>query len=641
MKIYNYLIKSHLDELVCTMRHEYNPEEKVRMYLDNKTNMYIDDYVPHAFINAVIFNILDSFEVYENREKFIFFEDYSKDVPLEYMSRIKDALLEMDFNDKVILLPHILTQIKDAFFVMATVMDHVIHLDHSLDDYLDAFDESEEFRELVERPDLDPYNEDPYVLKEKLEAIPDKFMSSINIKPIRELMKSGVKVNKKQILQNFVWGFVPDKLNPKKMEDEFVMEGCITGYNTLSSIYIDGNIGRTAIINSKLETKDTGALSKIVGTVLMNATMNAPETRKVIHDCGTKNHRTITIKDKKDLKFYRYTYYLKDDGKTYDYIDLNRTDLIGKTIKIRSIALCEGDTVCEMCFGRLHKYNQDTSVTKMNYGIRVLVTLAAILQGVISIKHSISGDLQDIHIEFTSHYVHLKDLKKTLPNLVTRVGYNTIAFNKGNREFVLTKDRDTYNLYIDSKQFKLVNSEIVDILTNNDNVLEIKITLPNKSVLTKADDLQMALKRHNQAPEFKEGWDKDKTYIEKVDYIIKFFNKYIGFKHNIFAETLSYCMIRDSEDCSKRPTSNSQGITLIKVQDVINRPDYSSNLSSTIPYGHVEKQLMFIKSPNRECVEASDYDILYMSKNKDKELSPYLKINRIVNKLLYDYEDGE
>lgn len=640
MKIYNYLIKTHLEELVYTMRHNYNPNEKVRMYLDNKTNMYIDDSVPHAYVNALIFNILDSFEIYTNREKFIFFEDYSKDMPLEYMSRIKDALLEMNFKDKVILLPHILSQIKDAFFIIATTMDHIVYLDHSLDDYLDAYDESEEFRELVEKPDLDPYNEDPYVLREKLEKIPELFLNKINITPIRELMKSGVKVNKKQILQNFVWGFVPDKLNPKRMEDEFVMEGCITGYNTLSSMYIDGNIGRTAIINSKLETKDTGALSKIVGTVLMNATMNAPETRKVIHDCGTTNHRTITIKDKKDLKFYRYSYYLKEDG-TYDYIDLHRKDLIGKTLKIRSIALCEGDTVCEMCFGRLHKYNQDTEVTKMNYGIRVLVTLAAILQGVISIKHSISGDLQDIHVEFANHYTHLKDLKKILSNLklINRIGYNTIEFLKGSREFVITKDKDTYNLYIDGKQFKLINSEITDILVNNDIVLEIKISIPNKSVLTKADDLQMALKRHNQAPEFKDGWDKGMSYIEKVDYIINFFNKYIGFKHNIFAETLSYCMIRDSEDCSKRPTKNSQDITLIKVQDVINRPEYSSNLSSTIPYGHVEKQLMFIKSPNRECVEASDYDILYMSKNKDKELSPYLKINHMVNKLLYDQEE--
>lgn len=382
LKIYNYLFKDDINDIIIRLRKKNGINEKAIMFLDNNKDFYIEDTLPFCMVNALIFNILDSFKIFDDREEFVFYESFANKGSYKYMSRIKDILLKReDIVDKEILMVHILTQIKDAFFILSTVLDRIIYLDHSLDDYLDAFDYSEEFSKILYHPDLDPNNMDPYTLRDNLNKIPEKFLKEIRINPVTRLMKSGVKVNKNQILQNFIWGLVPDKLHPDRMEDTFVMEGCFSGYMSEESLFIDGNIGRTAIINSKLETKETGALSKITGSILMNAVMNAPRTRKVIHDCGTKRHRLIKINSEKDLQFNRYAYYLLPNG-TYDYIDLDKKHLIGKTLQVRSMTLCEGEHICEMCFGHLHKFNQDTAVTKVNLGLLILVILAAILQGV-------------------------------------------------------------------------------------------------------------------------------------------------------------------------------------------------------------------------------------------------------------------
>lgn len=644
MKTYNYLLKDDILDIIKQLRKENGINEKARMFLDNKEDYYIEDTLPFCLVNALIFNILDTFKIYEKREVFIFYESFCDNGSYKYMSKIKDhMLLEREFKDKEILMVHILTQIKDAFFILSTVLDRIVYLDHSLDDYLDAFDDSNEFSKVLYEPDLDPENMDPYTLRDNLNKIPDKFLKEIHINPITRLMKSGVKVNRNQILQNFIWGLVPDKLHPDRMEDVFVMEGCFSSYMNRDSLFIDGNIGRTAIINSKLETKETGALSKITGSILMNAVLNAPMTREVIHDCGTKRHRTITIKSEKDLKFNRFAYYLKPDG-TYDFIDINRKDLIGKTLKVRSMTLCEGEHVCEMCFGHLHKFNQDTEVTKVNFGLLILVTLAAILQGVISIKHSISGNLQDIYVIYNGERLHLRDfIKKYAGDLIIKMGYNKIHFNSKDRDMrlVLSKDRKSYQLFIDGKEVILENSFIIEDLGNNDNDLTVKIVLPNQSVLTRADDLQRALKEHSSAPEFASGWDKDMSIDDKIEYIIKFLEKYINFDHKNYAEGIAYCMIRDSEDHSKRPTADSKDIHFIKVQDVIRNPKCSDNLASTIPYGDVQKQLMTIKNPNSLKSPASDYDILYMVKEKSKETSPYFKINKMLDGFFTDNTEEE
>lgn len=633
LKVYNYLIKDDLDDIIKRLRRGNGLNEKSIMFLDNKTDLYIEDSLTFCLVNALIANILDSFGIYEDREEFVFYESFADKGSYKYMSRIKDKFLKMNFKDKEILMVHILSQIKDAFFILSTIMDRVIYLDHSLDDYLDALDANEEFAKILYSPDLDPENMDPYTLRDNLNKIPDKFLKDINITPITKLMQSGVKVNRNQILQNFIWGFVPDKLHSDRMEDTFVMEGCFTGYLSKESLFIDGNIGRTAIINSKLETKETGALSKITGSILMNAVLNAPRTRNVIHDCCTKNHRIITIKNEKDLSFNRFAYYLKSDG-SYDYIDIDRKDLIGKTLKVRSMALCEGEHICEMCFGHLHKFNQDTEVTKVNFGLLILVILAAILQGVISIKHSISGNLQDIYIEYNNERLHLRDfVNKYKGKLVIKMGYNKLYLNSKDYNIVLTKNLDKYDLYIDNKKIELHNSFIIEDLGDKDGIHCIKLVLPNKSVLTKADDLQRALKEHHLTPEFKTGWDEGMNINDKIEYIIKFLEKYIDFDHKNYAEGIAYCMVRDSEDPSRRPDKDSKDIVFIKVQDVIRNPKYSDNLASTIPYGDVQKQLMTIKNPNNHTAPASDYDILYMTKDESKEVSPYFKINKIIEEL--------
>lgn len=218
------------------------------------------------------------------------------------------------------------------------------------------------------------------------------------------------------------------------------------------------------------------------------------------------------------------------------------------------------------------------------------------------------------------------------------MGYNKIFFNNKDYDLVLTKNGDKYDLYINGKKLELEKSFIIEDLGVKDDQLGIKIVLPNKSVLTRADDLQKALKEHHLTPEFAQGWDKDKTIDEKIEYIISFINKYIDFDHKNYAEGIAYCMIRDSEDPSRRPNKDSKDIIFIRVQDVIRNPKYSNNLASTIPYGDVQKQLQTIKNPNSGFTPASDYDILYMSKDESKELSPYFKISRLIEGL-FDEEE--
>lgn len=631
MKVYNYLNLEHLQQIAKEIRD--NPYNRNKNYIFLDENTVIEDYNPYLLVNGLIANTLDSFDIFDRRKDFIFYETYAKGKPTDYMEKILKVLLEMKIDGEEYLIPHILSAVKGCFHLPTVVADRIIFLDHSLDDYLDAYDESEDFRNMIDKPAI-TCRMNPYEAYNASREIPNLFRSQILIKPLTELKLAGVKVNDKQIMQNITWGFVPDVIDPSVMGPYFIEEGCLTQYKTFESYYIDGRIGRKAVLTAKSEVQQVGAASKRTGTVLLNVRMNAPKTREYMHDCGSTRHLLVHIKDKNDLKFNRYSYFKNGMG-GYDYIDIDRIDLIGKTLEIRTMMYCNHpDHVCEMCYGHMHQFARDTKITKFNFSIATLVELAKKLQGVISIKHAISGILLDIFVSYKGNKEHINDFVKN-NSFIKSFEYNKLYLDTKNHDITFTKERNYYDMYIDNIEVKLENSKITDkqVLDNGDTV--ITILLPNKSVLTEADDMLNALNKHHKSPEFTKGWDKDLTVDQKIEYIFNYLNKYMKFYHRRFTETLTVALVRDIDNPSKKVTDKSRDIEFIRVSDVIKKPSYSDNLSSTIPYGWFEKQIKFIKNPSEDGETApNDYDLLYMSKDVTSDDSPYIKMGRKLNELV-------
>ena len=210
-KIFDYRSNEDYVELVKITRSNTKHLEEMNIRLVLSDGLVIKTTPQRCLLNMLIFRVLDYWELFDNRKEYIFTGSYLKGKPVKYMRKCL-ALIEKDSkfselpdDDYVIRLPHILAELKEQFYLMSTIVDGVLMLDHSLYDYITAYRTNEDFKKIVDGPIINA-NDPPWVVADKLEKLIHKFEKEIDIKPLSDFYKSGVKVNRSQLMMFFCWG---------------------------------------------------------------------------------------------------------------------------------------------------------------------------------------------------------------------------------------------------------------------------------------------------------------------------------------------------------------------------------------------------------------------------------------------------
>ena len=102
-------------------------------------------------------------------------------------------------------------------------------------------------------------------------------------------------------------------------------------------------------------------------------------------DCGTKRTIKITL-DKKNIRNWMYSYYIKNNGGVEEITSDNKNSLIGKTVNMRFSSLCERNkdgSVCECCAGTLFR-----RAGIANAGLTSMVAMSSVKNKAMKAFHS-------------------------------------------------------------------------------------------------------------------------------------------------------------------------------------------------------------------------------------------------------------
>ena len=200
---------------------------------------------------------------------------------------------------------------------------------------------------------------------------------------LAKFIQSGSGVNLKQLGQLFgVIGLKPDlreKIIPFPIDTNFAL-----GLKNIEHFYINATGCLKALLTSHNSIKDSGYLTRKLGILSIDTFID-----KEVDDCGTKHLLPIKIENETYLKFLHNRWYLEDDeDEEYKLLNEEDTDLIGKTILLRSPITCAcKHGICKTCYGELYKVNQN-----MNIGIiAILILTNLISQRLLSAKHLLTA----------------------------------------------------------------------------------------------------------------------------------------------------------------------------------------------------------------------------------------------------------
>lgn len=650
MRLFYYQSEEDLYELSRDVR--FHPLSEEKIYMDLGGSLVIHCNRARALVNAKIFQVLDIYKVPKKiRHHFVFEESYRKGQPEKYMNRIAPVLRDdkLKIPQKEIVMYWILGGIKSCFFDMSLLVNGVITVNHSLVDYVLEYQNNPEFRDIIDKPHFFE-DSNPYEVRDWCDKMRSRFKDEIRISPMYDFFVSGTKINEKQVQMFIKYGLPPNytwmwgTLPP-------INEGLLNGFRQVHSQHVLDQIARLTQIAGKSEVKEVGTVTKRVSVVADPVKLNYADTRQTVCDCGNPFVMYVTIKDKKDLQYYRgKEIWDPDTHKQIGTIDLDRTDLIGTKVGIRTFMTCRGDIICEHCFGYNHAFLSDTPLFKVNLNTFMLQKLSDVMQGVISIKHFTTAILKPIQIafgediqmslvEFLGKYDYITDLKfdKILVNpkysfeirkVVT--GSMTKKRKKRDRHGAVVKDEKEraviekveipvthYEVYIDGK--KLSFDQPTFFLLDEEKRPDasqywFRVQIPNDSVLIRGKDLKQAINSHSNQ---KNGdFDQRLLYsgklslIEQVQMIYEYIKTKIKMDHFIYYEALVCSLIRDFDDLGSQISETTTQVKYIHANQALTKPEVAGKTIATkLIHGYVQQNMNVINSES----EASEMDILYQN----------------------------
>ena len=336
--------------------------------------------------------------------------------------------------------------------------------------------EDPEFRELMELKF--PENAQPKEIENILDDAQHKLISkltSIKDNPIGIILRAKTGMKHKQLVEYLVADGLKPSLTGELMPIAIENSSLIKGLDRPSYMYIGATAARKPLIMNAKMMGNAGYFGKkmeeLSGTVVLS---------KTTRYCDTKHLVQYVIKTKKHLQKLAGKFYIEslaDDD--YRVLKSSDTDMIGKTIYVRSAATCNcgQDEICSACIGENASLLMDIA-----NGIGIFFSQEAgkdLEQNILSAKHLLTTDSEKI--EFTKEFY-------TYFNIVS--GEISLALPEGvsKDELAIVVDMDdvfkkeeydddsTYNTYISSGSFKLLNTstgEVIEISIKNDKEIYI------------------------------------------------------------------------------------------------------------------------------------------------------------------------
>lgn len=337
---------------------------------------------------------------------------------------------------------------------------------YSLKDEFDKFLRDKEYREVL----TSKFDENlqPKEISEDLAAKTDILVNSLKndpLHPFQAILKCGEGLKIGQLQESHVGvGNKPDiygNIIPMPLNANYLYHGI----NSVSGYVVDTNSGRKAAIMNDEFIGKGGYLSRMMQLNSQDTWLDPdPES-----DCNTHrdNLPRVVIKNEGYLKRLRGRYYYKEDGDKLKCIDDKDKSLIGKTIRLRSPVTCNGETICQKCFGKLAYFNKDYHI-----GIVAASAIARpIFQNVMSAKHLLQANSVELifneefnkFFEFSGNMIYLKPEwenmdESVLSTMKLRIYKEDVHDENGDEDELEGEDiDDEYSAGVNDHYVKYVN----------------------------------------------------------------------------------------------------------------------------------------------------------------------------------------
>lgn len=259
---------------------------------------------------------------------------------------------------------------------------------------IDMYINNEEFRNIMETEideNLQP-NENEQILHQKQNEL-ITLLKRIPENPIGIILQTGTGIKTKQLAEFLIaQGYKPTTSGdtiPLPIKNSTVLGGL----KTPADLYIDGSGARKSLIMSHKVMGRAGHFGKVLTELSRTLRLS-----KTVDDCGTKHLVRYTITSKKFLEKFNGKYFTTSPTDFEHLRPINSkkdTDLIGKTIYVRSAATCAlKNEVCSKCFGTIANLNFDIAD---GIGAFLSEEIAKVIeQNILSTKHLLTTDSEKI-----------------------------------------------------------------------------------------------------------------------------------------------------------------------------------------------------------------------------------------------------
>ena len=332
----------------------------------------------------------------------------------------------------------------------------VMGLNFDVFTFIDMYQKNPVIKEIMDyQPDE---KKQPGEVEEEISHIQTKLIDTLisdRDNNIGVILRTGTGIKGKQLVEFMCTnGFNPD-INGNTIAYSVKNSTLVGGLKTPADLYISGIGTRKSIIMSHKVMGKAGHFGKVFTEVARTLSLS-----KTVSDCHTKHLVKYTIINKKFLKKFDGKYYsLRPDG--FDDLKVlnakKDTDLIGKSIYVRSAATCGlKNHVCAKCFGLTANLNYDIAD-----GVAAFLAeeISKVLeQNILSTKHLLTTDSEKIVFSDYFYKFFSIDTNEIVPIEIDNP--NNIAIYIDPNSLSKNNDMDNgegFNTYINDGRFYIIN----------------------------------------------------------------------------------------------------------------------------------------------------------------------------------------
>jgi hypothetical protein len=420
---------------------------------------------------------------------------------------------------------------------------------------------------------------------------------------------SGSGINPKQFAEIFVsLGLSADLYG--NIIPEPVDTNIIRGFRNVKDFYINAISARKALILTHQNVKESGYLTRKLSLLMIDSWMDYEKT-----SCNSVQYLTVKVDDIKTLQRIEGRWFYNSESLTEEIITKNSTDLIGRTIKLRSPITCNGDKVCRKCYGDdLAKLNKD-----LHTGIlAVLLLTNKLTQRLLSAKHLLSTKSKKINwpAEFKKCYAldknficlkkkAVKDSCKLLVKMEKETTDSKEVYYKVNEFFCKSSDCSmTVNpgvSFIPTEEFLLY---IKNLTVDKENIYTIKCSdICNMNLFytnVANTELSHVVKRILKLIESSDHLELGDDIIEIYNTFIKLLNDSNFDIMSVHIEMILRELMRDASNIIFRPDMSFKNLQPYKVLRVSDGITNSKSVSASLVFERIKNQLMKISTYEKE-----------------------------------------